>query len=37
MTAIVKTGFTGFIAQEYTPTNNNSLNSLKEAIAICDV
>ncbi len=34
--AIVETGFTGFVAQEFIPTRD-PLTSLREAVAICDV
>ncbi|MEJ7737084.1 MAG: TIM barrel protein [Chitinophagaceae bacterium] len=37
MHAIVKTGFKGFVAQEFIPADNDSLASLKKAIEICDV
>lgn len=37
MKAIVKTGFNDYVAQEFIPTQSNPLNSLKEAILICDV
>jgi hydroxypyruvate isomerase len=37
MQAIVKTGFTGFVAQEFIPSRKNALESLKEGIQICDV
>lgn len=37
MQAIVKTGHTGFVAQEFIPTRKNALESLKEGIQICDV
>lgn len=37
MKAIVETGFTGFVAQEFIPANPNKLKSLKKAIKICDV
>lgn len=37
MRAIVKTGFKGYVAQEFVPTWENKLDSLKEAIRICDV
>ncbi|WP_443946149.1 hydroxypyruvate isomerase family protein [Pedobacter sp. AW1-32] len=37
MKAIVKTGFKGFVAQEFTPKNTDKLASLKKAISICDV
>jgi len=35
--AIVQTGFKGYVAQEFVPTYPNKLDSLKEAINICDV
>lgn len=37
MKAIVKTGFKGYVAQEFVPTYPNKLDSLREAIGICDV
>jgi hydroxypyruvate isomerase len=37
MRAIVDTGFKGYVAQEFVPTYPNKLNSLREAIKICDV
>lgn len=37
MKAIVKTGFKGYVAQEFVPTYPDKLDSLKEAIHICDV
>jgi hydroxypyruvate isomerase len=37
MKAIVETGFTGFVAQEFIPTRENKLESLKEALEICTV
>jgi hydroxypyruvate isomerase len=37
MRAIVETGFKGYVAQEFVPTYKNKLDSLKEAIKICDV
>ncbi|MCA4893835.1 MAG: TIM barrel protein [Cytophagales bacterium] len=37
MQAIVDTGFTGFVAQEFIPAKPNKLKSLKKAIKICDV
>jgi hydroxypyruvate isomerase len=37
MQAIVDTGFTGFVAQEFIPAKPNKLKSLKKAIRICDV
>lgn len=35
--AIVETGFTGYLAQEFIPVNSDKLASLKQAIQICDV
>ncbi len=37
MKAIVDTGYKGYVAQEFVPTYPNKLDSLKEAIEICDV
>lgn len=37
MKAIVKTGYRGYVAQEFIPTRENILDSLKESIEICDV
>ncbi len=37
MQAIVDTGFEGYVAQEFIPTREDKLASLKEAIQICDV
>lgn len=37
MQAIYKTGFKGFVAQEFIPKNQDKLGSLKEAIEICDI
>jgi hydroxypyruvate isomerase len=37
MKAIVATGFNDFVAHEFIPTGNNKIESLKKAIAICDV
>ena len=37
MKTIVKTGYSGFVAQEFRPTRNNPIESLEEAIDICDV
>jgi hydroxypyruvate isomerase len=37
MKAIVETGFTGFVAQEFIPAKPDKLKSLKKAIRICDV
>ena len=35
--AIVKTGFTGFVAQEFIPRRGDPLASLRQAVEICDV
>jgi hydroxypyruvate isomerase len=37
MRAIVKTGFNGYVAQEFIPAKSDKVASLKEAIKICDV
>lgn len=37
MKAIVATGFKGFVAQEFIPSQSDKLASLRAAIAICDV
>jgi hydroxypyruvate isomerase len=37
MKAIKETGFKGYVAQEFMPTRKNKLDSLEEAIKICDV
>lgn len=37
MQAIVKTGFQGFVAQEFVPTGNDPLKSLRDCVHICDV
>ncbi len=37
MKAIVATGFKGYVGQEFVPTGNDKLASLKKCIAICDV
>ncbi len=37
MEAIVATGFQGYVAQEFVPTADEPLESLRAAIAICDV
>ena len=37
MRAIKETGFKGYVAQEFMPTGENKIASLKEAIKICDV
>jgi hydroxypyruvate isomerase len=37
MRAIVKTGFQGYVAQEFIPSREDKIASLKQAIGICDV
>ena len=37
MQAIVKTGFKGFVAQEFIPKRPDKLASLKQGVGICDV
>jgi hydroxypyruvate isomerase len=37
MKAITDTGFKGFVAQEFIPTNPNKLDSLKKCVKICDI
>ena len=37
MKAILKTGFKGFVAQEFIPTWKNKVHSLRHACSICDV
>jgi hydroxypyruvate isomerase len=37
MKAIIDTGFTGFVAQEFIPANPKKLESLEKAVKICDV
>ncbi len=37
MKAILKTGFKGYVAQEFIPKNDDKVASLKKAIHICDV
>ena len=39
MKAIVKTGFKGYVAQEFIPKNKDrkGISSLEEAVKICDV
>ena len=37
MRAIVATGYKGYVAQEFIPKKKNKLESLEEAITICDV
>jgi hydroxypyruvate isomerase len=37
MKAIKDTGYKGYVAQEFVPTRENKIDSLREAIQICDV
>ena len=37
MRAIVDTGYTGYIGQEFIPASKNALASLKQSVQICDV
>ena len=37
MKAIFKTGFKGYVAQEFIPIQADKINSLKQAIKICDI
>ena len=37
MQAIKDTGYKGYVAQEFVPTRENKIDSLREAIKICDV
>lgn len=37
MRAIADTGFTGYVAQEFIPTNSNKMAALMQAIQICDI
>jgi hydroxypyruvate isomerase len=37
MRAIVKTGFKGYVAQEFIPAKKDKLASLKQGVTICDV
>jgi hydroxypyruvate isomerase len=37
MQAIVATGFTGYVGQEFIPSRPNGLKSLEQAVGICDV
>lgn len=37
MKAIVETGYTGYVGQEFIPSSEDKLESLKEGIHICDV
>jgi len=37
MRAIVETGFKGFVAHEFTPKKENRLESIRDAVKVCDV
>jgi hydroxypyruvate isomerase len=37
MNAILKTGFTGYVAQEYIVTGKDKLKSLRKSVELCDV
>ncbi len=37
MEAILKTGFKGVVAQEFIPTREDKIDSLKKAVSLCDV
>jgi hydroxypyruvate isomerase len=37
MRAIVKTGFKGYVAQEFIPAAKDKLASLKKCVEICDI
>ncbi len=37
MRAIVKTGFKGYVAQEFIPSRDDKISSLRQGIRICDV
>jgi hydroxypyruvate isomerase len=37
MKAIVKTGFKGFVAQEFIPSRADKITSLRQSIGICDI
>jgi len=37
MKAIHETGYTGFVAQEFVPTNDDKLVALRQGVEICDV
>jgi hydroxypyruvate isomerase len=37
MRAILQTGFKGYVAQEFIPSDKDALGSLKKAIEICDI
>ena len=35
--AILETGYKGYVAQEFIPTSDNPIGSLREAYELCDV
>lgn len=37
MRAIVESGYTGFVAQEFIPTWSDTLAALRHAVRVCDV
>ncbi len=37
MKAIVETGYKGFVGQEFVPSRNNDIASLKQGVNICDI
>jgi hydroxypyruvate isomerase len=37
MKAIVDTGFKGYVAQEFIPTETDKIASLQKAVIVCDV
>ena len=37
MKAILETGFTGYVAQEFIPIKEDKINSLRKAVELCDV
>ncbi|CAN5439907.1 TIM barrel protein [soil metagenome] len=37
MRAIIETGYTGFVGQEFVPSRGNDLASLRQGVEICDV
>jgi hydroxypyruvate isomerase len=37
MRAILETGYTGFVAQEFIPTWSDKLAALRHAVRLCDV
>jgi hydroxypyruvate isomerase len=37
MNAIIATGFKGYVAQEFIPVKPDKIESLRQAVALCDV